>query len=200
MIEEEGYGMINKIPESPWHLEGRLEDGGRWIVPIDQRIFTIGRDKNCHLKLLPDFISRKHAEIHARGNKLFLRDLKSKNGTFVNGRRITGEVKLKDKDDIRFGSLRFRVLLKDQKAFQRSAETSLLNMPLKVKSFMNHYSITRREEQVLSFLLQGKSTKKIADILCISEGTAKNHILNIYKKTNTHSRFELFTVFNNFTD
>jgi pSer/pThr/pTyr-binding forkhead associated (FHA) protein len=191
--------MINKIPEFPWHLEGRLEDGGRWIVLIDHRVFTIGRDEKCHLTLLPDFISRKHAEIRTRGNKLFLKDLKSKNGTFVNERRISGEVILEDKDDIRFGSLKFRVLLKNQKAFQRLTETSLLNMPLKVKSFMNHYSITRREEQVLSYLFQGKSTKKIADILCISEGTAKNHILNIYKKTDTHSRFELFTLFTNFT-
>lgn len=191
--------MINKNPKSPWHLEGRLEDGSRWTVPIEQHIFIIGRDEKCHLKLLPDFISRKHAEIRTKGKKLFLKDLKSKNGTFVNGRRISGEVMLEDKDDIRFGSIKFRVLLKMQNALKRLIETSLLNMPLKVKNFMNHFAITRREEQVLSLLLQGKSTKKIADTLYISEGTAKNHILKIYKKTNTHSRFELFTVFTNFT-
>jgi DNA-binding CsgD family transcriptional regulator len=191
--------MIGKIQKPLWHLEGRLEEGGRWTVPIDQYCFIIGRDEHCHLKLLPDYISRKHAEIRIRAHELYIRDLKSKNGTFVNERRISGEVKLEDRDDIRFGDLKFRILMKDQKTVRRLSETSLLKMPLKVKSFMNHYSISRREEQVLAYILQGKSTKKIADILCISEGTAKNHILSIYKKTDTHSRFELFTLFNNFT-
>jgi DNA-binding CsgD family transcriptional regulator len=191
--------MIGKIQKPLWHLEGRLEEGGRWTVPIDQYTFIIGRDEQCHLKLLPDYISRKHAEIRIRENEPYIRDLKSKNGTFVNERRISGEVKLEDRDDIRFGDLKFRILMKDQKTVRRLSETSLLKMPLKVKSFMNHYSISRREEQVLAYILQGKSTKKIADILCISEGTAKNHILSIYKKTDTHSRFELFTLFNNFT-
>jgi len=192
--------MINKIQKTYWHLEGRLEDGGRWNVPIDQYKFVIGRDERCHLILLPDYISRRHAEIHIRAGKLFIKDLKSKNGTFVNDRRISGEVGLKDRDDIRFGTLKFRVLSDDEKTFKRLTETSLLKIPLKVKSFIHHYDISRREEQVLALLLQGKSTKKIADILCISEGTAKNHILKIYKKTETHSRFELFTMFTNFTE
>ncbi|MBN1700110.1 MAG: FHA domain-containing protein [Spirochaetales bacterium] len=191
--------MIGKIQTPGWHLEGRLEEGGRWTVPIDQYTFIIGRDEQCHLKLLPDYISRKHAEIRTRGTELYIKDLKSKNGTFVNERRICEEVKLEDKDDIRFGDLKFRVLMNDRKSVRRLSETSLLKIPLKVKSFMNHYDISRREEQVLSYILQGKSTKKIADILCISEGTAKNHILSIYKKTDTHSRFELFTLFNNFS-
>jgi DNA-binding CsgD family transcriptional regulator len=90
------------------------------------------------------------------------------------------------------------VLKYDEGAKSRVTETSLLKIPLKVKSFIDHYDISKREEEVLYHLLQGKSTKKIADVLCISDGTAKNHILSIFKKTDAHSRFELSVMFNNF--
>jgi pSer/pThr/pTyr-binding forkhead associated (FHA) protein len=50
---------------------------------------VIGRDKKCDLLLTHDSISRKHAElfIDLDGN-VFITDLNSKNGTYVNGRRI----------------------------------------------------------------------------------------------------------------
>lgn len=191
--------MIGRIIKPNWFLEGRLEDGGRWTVPIDTNPFVVGRDEECNLKLLPDYISRRHAEIRTKDTGLFLRDLRSKNGTFINERRISEEVRLEHRDDIRFGSLKFQIVMKDQRGARIPMETSLLKVPLKVKSFMDNYQISKREEQVLCQLLQGKSTKKIADILCISEGTAKNHILNIYKKTDTHSRFELSALFTSFS-
>ena len=50
---------------------------------------VIGRDKKCDLLLTHDSISRKHAElfIDLDGN-VFITDLNSKNGTYINGRRI----------------------------------------------------------------------------------------------------------------
>jgi DNA-binding CsgD family transcriptional regulator len=190
--------MIGKITKPVWFLQGTLENGDQWTIPIDENPFIVGRTSDANLKLLPSFISRKHAEIVTRGSELVIRDLRSKNGTFVNDRRLADEEKLKDLDYVQFGNLKFRVIRGEQKTWSRIPETALLKIPLKVKSFMDHYSISKREEEVLLHLLQGKSTKKIADILCISDGTAKNHILSIFKKTDTHSRFELSVLFNNF--
>lgn len=191
--------MIGKIQNPPWLLEGRLEEGCKVTVSIDQHRFIVGRDEACNLKLMANFISRKHAEIRTRSGEIFVKDLKSKNGTFVNEKRIHQEVKLDNDDNIRFGSLKFKVLFKNKNNTTHLSSTALLSMPLKVKGFLNQYGISRREEEVLSHLLQGISTKKIAEELCVTEGTAKNHILSIYKKTNTHSRFELFTLFNNYS-
>lgn len=54
------------------------------------------------------------------------------------------------------------------------------------------FAISSREREVISLLMEGKTRKKIADILCISEKTVKRHQENIYEKCNVHSRHELF--------
>jgi hypothetical protein len=61
--------------------------------------------------LADDGVSWQHAQVWVEGGGAWLRDLGSRNGTFVNGQRITGSVKLGDGDDVRFGtaaSLRVR--------------------------------------------------------------------------------------------
>lgn len=50
--------------------------------------------------------------------------------------------------------------------------------------------LTTREQEVLSNLCDGKSYKKIADTLFISEETVRRHLKNIYKKLEVHSKSE----------
>ena len=64
--------------------------------------------------------------------------------------------------------------------------------------FCNKYELTEREKEVLLKVFEGKSTKEIGDILFISPGTVKIHIQRIFNKTYTHSRIELFSLFNKF--
>ncbi len=68
-------------------------------VLIDSNPFIIGRTDDCQLILNHSSISKQHVEIHYDGDHYFLQDLKSKNGTLVNGLPIT-EVPLKDHDQI----------------------------------------------------------------------------------------------------
>lgn len=190
--------MLNKAIKPAWYLLGTLENGEQWKIPIDKSPFVVGRTADCDLKLLPGFISRQHAEFQICGDDIYIRDLASKNGTFLNEKRIKFEEKLNDNDSVQFGNLKFRILLEDPKAGSRCTETSLLQASAKIKNFIDYYKLSKREEEVLNHLLQGKSVKKISNILYISEGTAKNHALNIFKKTNTHSKFELAAAYNNF--
>lgn len=53
------------------------------------------------------------------------------------------------------------------------------------------YSLTKRESQIYELLVQHKSYKEIADILCISVPTAKTHILNLYRKLGINKRTDL---------
>lgn len=73
------------------------------VVPIDSEI-TIGRGGGCALVLTDDqYASTVHARVFRRGNDLFIDDLESRNGTFVNGNRISTTTELRRGDRIQVG-------------------------------------------------------------------------------------------------
>src|ERR1700722_12630806 len=57
-------------------------------VPLAEGELVIGRDKDCGLGPMSDFISRHHCVLTLTDDTLTIRDLGSKNGTFVNGSRV----------------------------------------------------------------------------------------------------------------
>jgi ABC-type multidrug transport system ATPase subunit/pSer/pThr/pTyr-binding forkhead associated (FHA) protein/ABC-type multidrug transport system permease subunit len=86
-------------------------------------IIYIGREDDCDVRLNSLSISRKHCSIERLTDGTFkLKDLDSLNGTFVNGRRVKGSVKITDKDQIIIG--RF-VLSLSGKAKDLSTETAI---------------------------------------------------------------------------
>lgn len=52
----------------------------------------------------------------------------------------------------------------------------------------SEYKLTKREKEVLRFLVEGKTKKQIADAIYLSYHTIDNHIRNIYKKLHVHTR------------
>lgn len=71
--------------------------------------FIVGRDPRCQLRPASEAVSKLHCAILQRDGRVYLRDLRSTNGTFVNNDRIAGEVELRDGDLIRVTSLVFAV-------------------------------------------------------------------------------------------
>lgn len=59
------------------------------------------------------------------------------------------------------------------------------------------FDFSKRESEIFTILINGKSTKEIAEELCISPETVKKHIQNILKKTGAKSRLELLALVNN---
>ncbi len=78
--------------------------GDRQRLPLGPEPLTIGRDPACDLVLDDRRVSRRHAEIRPRLGRYTLYDLRSTNGTFVNGRRVT-EVVLSDGDQLSIGGI-----------------------------------------------------------------------------------------------
>lgn len=78
-------------------------------IPIVGPQFVIGRDPQCQLRPSSPAISKRHCAILVRGNKVFLRDFGSTNGTFADGQPVQGEVELVDKEHIKAGPLEFRI-------------------------------------------------------------------------------------------
>ena len=54
---------------------------------------TIGRDAACDIAINSSIVSSKHLKISHEGSDIYATDLNSMNGTFINGRRISGKVK-----------------------------------------------------------------------------------------------------------
>lgn len=73
------------------------------MFKIDSPEMIIGRGQQATLRLNDDGVSRKHARIVRLGDSIIIEDLKSANGTVVNGERINTH-ELVDGDKIRFGS------------------------------------------------------------------------------------------------
>lgn len=77
--------------------------GGKLVVPISQSVLKIGRNSENHVILNDPSISRFHAEIRPQNGSFYIVDVGSKNGTIVNGERVT-ERKLAHGDRIQLGS------------------------------------------------------------------------------------------------
>ena len=80
-------------------------------IVLMEGINVIGREPPATIQIDGRGLSRHHAHIQVSGGDATLEDLGSKNGTYVNGRRITIPFRLSDGDEIRLGaiSVTFRV-------------------------------------------------------------------------------------------
>lgn len=67
------------------------------------RTYTMGREEGAEIHIQDAMISRRHAEIVSCEGGWAVRDLGSRNGTYVNGRRVSGEVTLVDQDRVQVG-------------------------------------------------------------------------------------------------
>lgn len=74
------------------------ERGRRWL--LDQERIVIGRSPQADIAIPDRRVSGAHAEIAYREGYHYLRDLGSKNGTYVNGQPIEGVHRLADGDEI----------------------------------------------------------------------------------------------------
>jgi EAL domain-containing protein (putative c-di-GMP-specific phosphodiesterase class I) len=114
-VQEQSYcvrpGLTGDEPaQALWELSGSLHPSApaRRIL-VSTQPFTIGRDWDNALQLADPTISRRHAELLLVEDELFLRDIGSRNGTFLNGRRISNFEKLSARDMLQFGAAVFTV-------------------------------------------------------------------------------------------
>ncbi|MDX1966355.1 MAG: EAL domain-containing protein [Planctomycetaceae bacterium] len=93
-----------------WMLVGKFgalgDNRSKLIDPIP---FRVGRRPEAALTLPRATVSGMHAEIFTEEKRLFVRDLRSTNGTFINGERITGAAELREEDVVQFADVAFRV-------------------------------------------------------------------------------------------
>ena len=163
-------------------LEVQSPDGPQPILLGDERVTLGAADANDVAISWDQTVSGLHAVLERIGEAGWVvKDLSSRNGTFVNGERIWGERPLYPGDEIRVGGT--RILFRSDRPFPDSRTTVGPEPPP---------NITPREREVLMALCrpmfsgdvftEPASIRDIARELVISDAAVKQHLLHLYDK------------------
>ena len=129
MIESDKYSAEPK----KWYLEAVADAKRKWMAPIEPVPFFIGRDETCNLKLTDNQVSRRHSMISKSGNYLWICDLESTNGTFVNQERIKQAELLEPGDIIAIGNHQFSFKRANSKKSSMDEYTCCLDLSKELK-------------------------------------------------------------------
>jgi DNA-binding winged helix-turn-helix (wHTH) protein len=105
-----GYGFIGEVRGAMDAGMIRLRSGSRDYELVNGENI-VGRDAAARVRLNAPGISRQHARIVVAGHHAIIEDLGSKNGTYVQGRRVEGKQELREGDEIRLSRELLVVLL-----------------------------------------------------------------------------------------
>lgn len=111
-----------------WSLKSNHTALGNRVFPIKE-MTVIGRANDCDISLAAAHLSRRHAQLQVIDGMLFVKDLGSANGTFLNGQPVT-EARVKRGDELRFDALSFGVL----GPADDLAKTSVRKVPAKAET------------------------------------------------------------------
>ncbi len=108
-----GLILMRRKPGRAGRTTARLLDPSRCSGSVshslDRAVTRIGRAASNDIVIPQETVSARHAEIRAEGGVFRLRDLKSGNGTYINGQRLgTEEAVLSDGDRLRFDMYEFQ--------------------------------------------------------------------------------------------
>ncbi|GIF63837.1 hypothetical protein Ais01nite_18720 [Asanoa ishikariensis] len=154
---------------------------GASMVPLDGDRITLGSADSNDLAVPTDRrLSRLHAVFERYPAGWSVRDLGSRNGTFVNGQRVWHERVLADGDEIRAGGSRF--VLRSGRVPKAQATEAGAPAP----------ELTNRERDVLvqlcrpllagAMFTEPASSREIAAALVVTEAAVKQHLLRLYDK------------------
>lgn len=161
---------------------------------LEAGTFVLGRSSKCGFVVKDDTVSRRHAQIVVTPGAITVRDLGSRNGTFIDDRLVkTGTVR--EEEHVRFGQVLFVLTQADEDGdeLDSDAETAMCSSAGFLPE-LDHADLSKAQCRVLDLLLQGLAEKQVAVRLRLSSATVHNHVQAIYRVFNVHSRSELLVL------
>jgi pSer/pThr/pTyr-binding forkhead associated (FHA) protein len=162
------------------YVEVRSAAGGNRVELVGDRL-TIGRSPHNDVVIADSETSRLHAVIDHLGGTWCIRDVSSRNGTYINGRRVTQQTPLTAGDEIRVGRTRIVVHTGDR-AVDIEATVAQHRSP----------RLTHRERDVPVALFlpvfrsdtvtEPATLEEIASSLLVTEAAVRHHLGNLYEK------------------
>jgi hypothetical protein len=145
-------------------ISGKYQGGEFPIVPEKQII--VGRSSDLDMVLVEDMVSRKHARIAMQQDQIWIEDLGSTNGTFVNGEKIK-RARLKEGDRVLIGTSILKVIAGDAPRDGSDAKRELENVASQRRTSQARSMSGSIEEVPLPDLLQLFGTSKKSGVLVI---------------------------------
>lgn len=125
-----------------WSLKANHTALANRVFPLKE-INVIGRASECDISLAAAHLSRRHAQLQIIDGMLFVKDLDSANGTFLNGKRVA-EARVKRGDELRFDALTFGVMGPSDDL----AKTTVRKVPAKVEVVETKPKASLREKAI----------------------------------------------------
>jgi hypothetical protein len=156
-------------------ISGKYQ-GGEFPLPPNKEI-VVGRSSELDMVLVEDMVSRRHAKLTVTGDQMFIQDLGSTNGTFVNGEKIKRSA-LSEGDRILIGTSIIKVVVAGDAANASDA-----------KAMMEDISQGRRTSQVRT--MSGSIAEiPLPDLLQLFSASKKSGVLVI--RTDRNDTGKLF--------
>lgn len=119
-----------------WLLSGQLaDDQPVRHISVSTVPFLVGRQADAALSIPSPTVSRKHAELTFCDGALYLRDLGSTNGTFVNGTRVHQSCPVNHGDLLQFGQIVFRVTQQQAESIHQTVHDNSCDRALALIQF-----------------------------------------------------------------
>ena len=162
-----------------------------WLLTDGEHI--VGRSKRCDIVIFDGTISREHANISVENGVVRIIDLRSRNGTHIDGDRLASEEVVCVGSTVRFG--RIECVLADTQMLHAFADSERSTLQYQRKNRVKRLEdLSEAERRVLPFLLEGLAEKEVATRLDLSSNTVHHHIGAIYRNLEVSSRGELLAL------
>ena len=145
-------------------ISGKYQ-GGEFPLPASGEI-VIGRSSELDMVLVEDMVSRRHAKITVTGDQIFIQDLGSTNGSFVNGEKIK-RARLKEGDRILIGTSIIKLVAGDAAADLGQARAQLEDISSGKRTSQVRTMTGSISEVPLPDLLQLFSASKKSGVLVV---------------------------------
>ena len=146
-------------------ISGKYQ-GGEFPLVADKQII-VGRSSDLDMVLVEDMVSRKHARIAMAEDQIWIEDLGSTNGTFVNGEKIK-RARLKEGDRVLIGTSILKVIAGDGMRENDAPQPPALEAVAAQRSRSQGKTMSGSIEEVpLPDLLQLFSTSKKTGVLVV---------------------------------
>src|SRR5580700_4095049 len=145
-------------------ISGKYQ-GGEFPIATEKQIL-VGRSSDLDMVLVEDMVSRKHARIAMQTDQIWIEDLGSTNGTFVNGEKIK-RARLKEGDRVLIGTSILKLIAGDAPRDGMDAKRELENVAQARRTSQQRTMSGSIEEVPLPDLLQLFGTSKKSGVLVI---------------------------------